>query len=133
MSPTIRRRRGAARLARVLRPAADAAGAWVSAEAAVRVIPDQIWEPAVIVSTADLPPDGVVDGPPLVAVELDGGAFDRWRHVPLATVWAVVDGRVAIVHDTRVTHVQPDAMMTVPGHDWLTLPATALLAAATGA
>lgn len=124
------RRRNAARLARLLRPAAAAAGAWVSAEAAVRVAPEQLWHPALVVALGDLPPDGVADSMPLLVVECDFERFGRWLEVPRARVWAPSGDVVATLDRGRVGTAGSDEMLTVADHKWLALPASALLAAA---
>ena len=120
---------GAARVARLLRPAAERAGAWVSSEAAVRVAPGDVRAPAIVVATGEPPLDGVVDGVPLLIVELRRDHVGAWVGVPGAVVWGLGGDGVVTLRGGRVRAVGRDALLTVPGAPWLAVPATALLAA----
>ena len=109
----------ATRLARLLRPAAQTAGAWVSTQARVRT-PGQIFWPDLVVATGDLPVDGIVDGPPLLVVELTPAALLRWVDIAGAVVWGVGAEGAVVLADGAVTPAA--AQLTVPGAPWLTLP-----------
>jgi hypothetical protein len=117
----------AIRLARLLRPAAAAAGAWVSTQARVRTAAGLLW-PDLLVATGELPVDGILDGPPLLVVELTPAGLLRWADVAEAVVWGVAAQGGVLLAGGALTTVA--ARLTVPGAPWLTLPVGQLLDAA---
>jgi hypothetical protein len=114
----------AARVARVLRPAAHRAGAWVSTQARVRLPGVMLW-PDVVVSAADVPVDGIVDGVPLVVVELTAAGLLRWAGIAGVVVWGIDQGAAVQLVDGAIT--RPERILTVPDAPWLALPVATLL------
>ena len=114
----------AIRLARLLRPAAHTAGAWVSTQARVRASGQLIW-PDLVVATGDLPVDGIVDGPPLLVVELTPAGLVRWVDVAGAVAWGIGAQGALVLASGALTPAA--AQLTVPGAPWLTLPVATLL------
>ena len=121
------RRAHAMRLARLLRPAAATAGAWVSTQARVRTAGGVLW-PDLLVATGELPVDGLIDGPPLLVVELTPSGLLRWSDIGGAVAWGLTPQGVAVLADGAL--VPATAQLTVPGAPWLTLPISQLLDAA---
>lgn len=118
--------RVAARIGRVLLPAAEAAGAWVSTEALVRVErnPDTALHPAVAVAAGPLPYGGVIDAGLVVVVELDVRRVQTWLRWGAGPVW-VPQARGVLVAEGTSTQIAPaGAQLALPGH------AGAILAAA---
>ena len=117
----------ASRIARLLRPAAVAKGAWVSTEGGVRVAADTVLRPAVMVALGPLPYDGIVDDPPLLVVETDPDRVARWYDVGARAVWGRSTSQAVVLARGGRRMVARDKHLTVPGHPWLRLPATELL------
>ena len=121
-------RRVASRIARVLQPSAESAGAWVSTEALIRVQrdPDTALRPAVAVVAGPLPYDGVVDAGVIALVELDVARLATWRAAGVGPVW-VPQGRGVVVADATTTVVaQPDGELTLVGRSRVVLAAADL-------
>ena len=114
----------ATRLARLLRPAAHAAGAWVSTHARVRTADGLLW-PDLLVATGAMPVDGILDECPLLVVELTSASMQRWADVPGAVVWGVTPQGPVVLADGVLTSAA--AQFTVPGAPWLRLPVAQLL------
>lgn len=113
------RQRLAARIARVLAPVAQAAGAWVSAEALVRLErnPDTALRPGVVVVRGDAPYDGVVDEGVLLVVELDEERLEVWRDAGMGAVWLPRPRGVVVAAGAATRVVGADATLLLPGGD----------------
>lgn len=109
--------RVAARLARALRPAAEAVGAWVSAEALVRLHrdPDTALRPTVAVVSGQLPYDGVVDEGLLLVVEVDLARADVWREAGVAGIWVPQTRCVLVVDGPSRRTVASDGILHLGG------------------
>lgn len=123
--------RVAARLARALQPAAEAADAWVSCEALIRVArnPDTALRPVVAVVDAPLPYDGVVDSGLLVVVELDPGRISTWRAARATTaptIWIPQARGVLVADATTTVVVANDRPLRLPGRAGATVAAADL-------
>ena len=117
----------ATRIARLLRPAAQAKGAWVSTEAGVRQDGGSVLWPAVLVVLGEVPYDGIVDHPPLLVIETAATRVERWCDAGARAVWGT-DGDAAVVMARgRRRRVPRGKHLTVPGHPQLRLPAAELL------
>lgn len=117
----------ATRIARLLRPAAEAAGAWVSTEAAVQLTGRPLLRPAVVVVRGEPPYDGVATRPPLLVVEFDPAKVARWAGVRGTTVWARCgDDAIEIRGRTRRVRRRGEHL-TVPNRSEFTLPVGELL------
>lgn len=119
----------ASRIARLLRPAAGAKGAWVSTEAGVRLATGTILRPAVLVALGQLPYDGIVDDPVLLVVETDPDRVARWYDAGARAVWGSDGNAGLVVARGSRRRVARGKHLTVPGHPWLRLPAAELLRA----
>lgn len=112
----------AARIGRALRPAAEAVGAWVSAEALIRIHrdPDTALRPTVAVVAGPLPYDGVVDDGLLLVVEVDLARADVWREAVVAPVWVPQSRCVLVVDGPSPRTVASDGVLRLtvaPGAD----------------
>lgn len=133
-APNDRERTAAARLARLLGPAATALGGWTSTQVVVRFArdPDSAARPAVALCCEPMPPDGVVDAAPLL-VALTGrppAAAHRWLEMGTAAVWLLDDCRVVAVTATGATVSGPGGRLAVPGTDDAPLAVSDVLVAA---
>lgn len=117
--------RVAARVARVLQPAAEAAGAWISTEALVRVEcnPDTALRPAVAVAAGPLPYDGVIDAGLVVVVELDVRRVQTWLRWGCGPVWVPQARGVLLADGTSTDVVAAGTQLALPGHARATLAA----------
>lgn len=120
-------RANAARIARLLRPGAHAAGGWVSCEAVVRTAAGALLDPAVVVVSGEPPYDGIVEDGVLLVVETDADLAARWDATAAGTVWAPSADGAVIVHGGISRRVAADGQLTVAGHPLLVIPAAALL------
>lgn len=118
----------AARIARTLHVPAQAAGAWVSTEALIRVRqePETALRPVVTVVAGPLPYDGVVDEGAALAVETDISRLALWREADTATVWVVQPGGVVVAAHGRQSVVEPGGDLTLPGGQSTRVPAADL-------
>ncbi len=120
------RRIRAARIARLLAPAAVALGGWASSELVVRVdAPPHRFRPDVTVGFGEPPVDGVTATPPVLVVVLDDDArvAAQWTAVGVEAVWAVADTTVALWQRGRpAVVVGLDAELVVPAWPTLRLP-----------
>jgi hypothetical protein len=114
----------ATRLARLLRPTAAAVGAWVSTQARIRTAAG-LWWPDLVVATGELPVDGILDGPPLLVVELTPAGMLRWADVAEAVVWGVAAQGGVVLAEGALTPAAK--LLTVPGTPWLTMPVAQFL------
>ena len=132
MSPVMAQVRTATRLARLLRTVAADRDAWVSTEARVALPSGLRWAPAVVVETGQPPYDGVLEHPPLLAVETAPAAVERGEAVHGVTVWGVFDGAVRISRDGRTRRIGAQRPVTVPRARWLRASVAELLEAVQG-
>lgn len=114
--PDAARLRLAARIARALLPDAEAAGAWVSTEALIRLgrVPETALRPVVAVVVGPLPYDGVAEDHGAVAVELDMDRVALWREAA-ATVWVPRPDGVLVAAGGVSRLVAPDQDLALPG------------------
>jgi hypothetical protein len=96
----VARRLLAARLVRLLQPAAVACGAFASAEVTVRLGGVHL-RPAAAVAPDPPPPDGLLRAPPLLVAELawpSPGPVDpaAWLERGVRTVWVIAEGTATI-------------------------------------
>lgn len=117
------RRLQAARLVRLLSPAALSLGGFASAELRVR-LRDGLWRPDVSVALDELPVDGISHRAPVLVVELGPGAGPgRWLRAGAKAVWVIGD-HSAQVHTAGAPprDLRPPEDLFVPGLAALSLP-----------
>jgi len=118
------RRQRAARIARLLRPAAHVLGGTVSTELTVPYR-QQWYRPDVgVVLGPELPLDGVLTRAPSLIVTLGGPLpAEAWLEAGARVVWAVTDDGVCQLSRTQRRVLRPDQWLEHPGELALRLPA----------
>lgn len=118
------RRLRAARLARLLSPAALALGGFTSIELRIRLPAEGLCRPDVSVVLADPPVDGVADSAPALVIEFAPATRPwRWLEAGAAAVWVLgADNAHVYTVAAPVQTVAPPELLAVPGLPALTLP-----------
>jgi hypothetical protein len=125
------RRLRAARIARLLAPAAEAGGGFTTCEVVVRAArnPDSARRPDCCVVLGDPPADGVLDRPPLLVVEFAPAGEPAWYlALGTAAVWLVAGSQVSVhLGSGQAGHLDAGGRASVPGHPRLALPVADLV------